>query len=223
MSCVEKTHAIIKKVGNKHCVFSEDGTKNLGCSDTHEGAVKRLQQVEHFKKVKGMNYENAFKNMAKALKSDIEGAQATAGNSLEDKMRRGSIAGQRSVRLLDKADHFPVLTIDQAKSSLHRAFSLTAVPVWYNGSLDDLREEVYVGAVGCHPGLANFNVKIPADQPVALSDGQPSPETKSRQSKTQPMSSLMRLESRDQTFRVPHNNSLRLLRSPQRDKSLLVS
>lgn len=177
MSCVEKTQAIIKKVGNKHCVFSEDGTKNLGCSDTHEGAVKRLQQVEHFKEAKGMNYENAFKNMAKALKADID-SQATPGSSLEDKMRRGSIAGQRSARLLDNADHFPVLTLDQAKSSLHRAFSLTAVPVWYNGSLDDLREEVYVGTVGRHPTLANFNVKIPAEQAVALSDGQTSPETK---------------------------------------------
>lgn len=178
MSCVEKTEAIIKKVGSKFCVFSEDGTKNLGCSDTHEGAVKRLQQVEYFKKVKGMNYESAFKNMAKALKADIESNQVKPGNSLEDKIRFGTIAGQRSGRLLDKADHFPVLTLDQAKSSLRRAFSLTAVPVWYNGSLDDLREEVYVGAVGSHPSLANLGVKIPAEQAVALSDGQTPSETK---------------------------------------------
>jgi hypothetical protein len=174
---MEKTEAIIKKVGSKWCVFSHDGTKNLGCSDSHSGAVQRLAQVEYFKKVKGMNYANAFKNMAKALKTDIE-SQPKGTDSLENKMRRGTIAGQRSGRLLDNADHFPVLTLDQAKSSLHRAFTLTAVPVWYNGQIDQLREEVYVGAVGRYPALANFNVKVPAEQAVALSDGQIAPETK---------------------------------------------
>lgn len=38
----------IVKRGNKHCVVSEKG-KNLGCSPSHGGAVKRLAQVEYFK------------------------------------------------------------------------------------------------------------------------------------------------------------------------------
>lgn len=38
----------IKKKGNQWCVESESG-KNLGCSDSEDGAHKRLAQVEYFK------------------------------------------------------------------------------------------------------------------------------------------------------------------------------
>lgn len=178
---MEKTEAKIKKVGNQWCVFSKDGTKNLGCSDTREGAVKRLGEVEHFKKSKGsqnMNYQDAFKNMAKAMDDEFtpeDAPEQTQARSLEDRLRRGTIAGVASARLLDGADHFPVLTVEQAQSSLARAFKLTDTPVWYSGSLDELREEVFVGAVTRHPQLADANVKVPVA--VALSDGQTDPET----------------------------------------------
>lgn len=46
-SLMEKQATIVKEDG-KYCVKSHTG-KNLGCSDTHEGAVKRLRQVEFFK------------------------------------------------------------------------------------------------------------------------------------------------------------------------------
>lgn len=42
-----KEGTIVEENG-KYCVKSHTG-KNLGCSDTHEGAVKRLRQVEFFK------------------------------------------------------------------------------------------------------------------------------------------------------------------------------
>lgn len=41
---------MIKKEGNKYVVHSEHGNKNLGSSDTKEGALKRLRQVEYYKK-----------------------------------------------------------------------------------------------------------------------------------------------------------------------------
>jgi hypothetical protein len=41
---------VLKKVGNEYCVFSEDGEKKLGCYPTREEALKRLRQVEFFKK-----------------------------------------------------------------------------------------------------------------------------------------------------------------------------
>lgn len=40
---------MIKKKGNKYQVVSEKTGKNLGTSDTKEGALKRLRQVEYFK------------------------------------------------------------------------------------------------------------------------------------------------------------------------------
>lgn len=46
-SLMEKEGTIVEENG-KYCVKSHTG-KNLGCSDTHEGAVKRLRQVEFFK------------------------------------------------------------------------------------------------------------------------------------------------------------------------------
>jgi hypothetical protein len=41
--------ARIVKRGKKHCVVSEDGSKNLGCSPSRGGAERRLEQVEYFK------------------------------------------------------------------------------------------------------------------------------------------------------------------------------
>jgi len=39
---------IKKKKGKGYCVVSHKG-KNLGCSKSKKGAVKRLRQVEYFK------------------------------------------------------------------------------------------------------------------------------------------------------------------------------
>ena len=48
-----KSIAVIKKEGDKWCVFSENSKRNLGCSSSKEGAVQRLRQVEYFKRSKG--------------------------------------------------------------------------------------------------------------------------------------------------------------------------
>lgn len=44
--------AVIKKSGSKFCIFSKKG-KKLGCYSSKDKAVKRLQQIEFFKKTKG--------------------------------------------------------------------------------------------------------------------------------------------------------------------------
>lgn len=191
---MDKSIARIVKKGNQWCVVSEDGSKNLGCSKTHEGAVKRLQQVEYFKHTKGneMNYEQAFRNMAKSLSgkdinpADIGNAPESRPNSvaipsesiITEGFSSGSIAGQTSVKLLDKKDHFPVFTETQARSSMSRAMQLGEVPVWYSGSLDDLRKEVFIGISKAHPSLvSSLNVNVPASRIVALSDGATPAET----------------------------------------------
>lgn len=64
---MDKITAVIKKQGNKYCVFSKDG-KKLGCSDTEEGAKKRLKQVEYFKHAKSQpDYgpDNSFRQPQK--------------------------------------------------------------------------------------------------------------------------------------------------------------
>ena len=181
-----KANAIIRKVGNKFCVFSKDG-KNLGCSNTREGAEKRLKQVEFFKH-KGssnMNYNEAFDKFAKALNKDftpheIGGAPNATPNkvdvhsetlSVADSLRTGSIAGFASDRLLDKKEHFSVFTQTQAQSSMARVMQLSEIPSWYNGTLVELRQEVYAGINKVHPGI-DLNVKVSAEMAVALSDGE---------------------------------------------------
>src|SRR5690242_5523818 len=75
---MDKASARIVKKGDQWCVVSEDGSKNLGCSDSKEGAQKRLREVEYFKHAKGqdMNYEQAFRNMAKSINSgDVNPAE----------------------------------------------------------------------------------------------------------------------------------------------------
>lgn len=57
----EETEAKLKAVSSqvkakivlengKYCVKSEDGSKDLGCYDTKDEAVKRLAQIEYYKK-----------------------------------------------------------------------------------------------------------------------------------------------------------------------------
>ena len=43
--------SVIKKEGSKYCIFSKNG-KKLSCHDTREDAVKRLRQIEFFKRQK---------------------------------------------------------------------------------------------------------------------------------------------------------------------------
>ena len=190
---MHKAIAVIRKVGDKYCVFSKDG-KNLGCSTSREGAEKRLKQVEFFKQ-KGsadMNYENAFNNLAKALGEGFTPDQVGSAPestprkvnvhsetlSVADSLKTGSIAGYSSERLLDQKEHFPVITQTQAQSSMARVMQLSEAPSWYSGNLVELRQEVYIGIARLHPGL-ELNVRIPAEMAVALSDGE-TPATTSK-------------------------------------------
>lgn len=135
-----------------------------------------------------MNYEKAFENMAKALKLGESVDPANVGGapdsrprqvelSVEDSLRCGTIAGKESPRLLDRRDHFPVMTENQAKSAITRSMQLSDVPMWYRGTLENLREEVYLGAIATHPHLRDMNVPVPAEQALALSDGETGSET----------------------------------------------
>jgi len=81
--------------------------------------------------------------------------------------------------LLDKKEHFPIITHTQAQSSMARVMQLVDVPAWYAGTLNELRQEVYAGINRMHPKI-ELNIRVPAEQVVALSDG----ETPSELSKT---------------------------------------
>ena len=50
---IELVEKVVVKKGKKWCVYSKDRTRNLGCSTTKGGAIRRLQQVEFFKHQKG--------------------------------------------------------------------------------------------------------------------------------------------------------------------------
>lgn len=41
---------MIKKRGDKYCVYGEAGKRNLGCYYTKAMAEKRLKQIEYFKR-----------------------------------------------------------------------------------------------------------------------------------------------------------------------------
>jgi hypothetical protein len=184
---MDKALARIVKRGSQWCVVSEDGSKNLGCSPTREGAVQRLRQVEHFKNTKGshMDYNQAFNNMGKALSSEIDPSKICATpdsqprlvNHVSQSLSIGTIAGKPSDKLLDKKEHFPVTTETQARSSLTRVMQLKTAPVWYRGSLEELQNDVYQGAIAAHPACVNTNVQISIDKVIALSDGQTPAET----------------------------------------------
>lgn len=104
-----------------------------------------------------MNYQDAFINIAKSLK--IEPIDS-------DVSHVGTIAGLPSPRLLDRKEHFPVITETQARSAISRASKLREIPMWYGGTLTELREDIFSGIAKIHPDLA-----------TALSDGKTKPDT----------------------------------------------
>lgn len=179
---MDNAKATIKKVGDKYCVYSQDGSKNLGCSDSLEGAKKRLQQIEYFKHVKGqdMDYNQVFANMGKAFNNENSQPEKLEVHSetlnVSNSLKNGSIAGMTSTRLLDKRDHFPIVTETQARSSFSRAMTLREVPSWYNGTLSELRQEVYANINQKHPGI-DLRINIAVDKVLALSDGKTPSET----------------------------------------------
>ena len=187
-----KTKAIIRKVGEQFCVFSHSG-KNLGCSKTRQGAQERLREVEYFKHTnKGslnMNYKDALHQLGKTLsKLDPKTLGQTPPGTpvsidvpsetltLTQKIRPGTIAGLPSVNVLDAKDHFTSITKTQAQSSMSRVLLLTNTPVWYSGSISQLRQEVHAGVQKIH-GDFQLNIRVPIEQAVALSDGQTPAET----------------------------------------------
>jgi len=44
---LQRTRAVIRKVGNEYCIFSKEG-KKLGCHKTRQEALKRLREIEFF-------------------------------------------------------------------------------------------------------------------------------------------------------------------------------
>lgn len=184
---MEKTTAVIRQVGDEFCVFSKEG-KNLGCSTSREGAEERLRQVEFFKH-KGSSSMDYFDNFTKAYNASLDPksiGQSPSSSpkeikiaselSVTENLRSGTLANRQCAKLLDNKDHFPVTTPTQAQSSMVRVLQLTEVPNWYNGTLAELRQEVYDGVTSTHPDI-QFNVRIPVNQVVALSDGQVESET----------------------------------------------
>lgn len=192
---MDQTKGTIRKVGSQYCVFSKDGSRKFGCFKSREAAEKRLGEIEHFKKSKGTdtmnnenNYEGAFTNMAKALNLGEEVSPEEIGQAPSDRPRQvdvgaslglnGTIAGRKSPRVVDQREHFPVTTEVQAQSSMIRAMQMNTVPVWYTGTLDNLREEVWVGVLSKHPALAQgLTVPVTVEQALALSDGEEAAET----------------------------------------------
>ena len=134
------------------------------------------------------NYDKLFDNMGKSIAegfslTEADAIKASSPKSLDigsdkltvaDSFKHGTIAGRPSERLLDKKDHFPVITQTQAQSSMNRVMQLVEVPNWYRGDLDELRLEVYNGIASVHEDI-ELNVKVAAEQALALSDGHSEP------------------------------------------------
>lgn len=173
---MEKINAKIIKRGNQWCLVSKDGTKNLGCFISKKAAEQRLRQIEYFKHSKGsyMNYNDFFNNFSKFIVDPKTIGQVVESKNLN--LQTGTIANRASDRLLDRKDHFPVTTEVQARSSMVRVLQLTEVPDWYNGTIAELRKEIYDNILSFHPDL-KLNVNVPVEQTIALSDGQSPAQT----------------------------------------------
>jgi len=50
---MDKAQGIIRKVGSEWCIFSKKSGKRLSCHPSRKAALKRLRQIEFFKRQKG--------------------------------------------------------------------------------------------------------------------------------------------------------------------------
>lgn len=141
------------------------------------------------------SYDKFFTNMASAMSAgDVDPTVAggvpqevdSVVSTVEDSLRVGTLAGQISARVLDGKVHFPVTTETQARSSMARAMQLGESPAWYNGTVSELRLEIYNSIISAHSEITDFNVNVPAEQAVGLSDGQ-EPSTTTIQSVKDPV------------------------------------
>ena len=82
---------VIKKTPNKQewCVYSKTSNKNLGCSDSKKGAVKRLGQVEYFKSINEENLEEISAMSAGNIQgSPISSSFQEEGLSYQEKITK---------------------------------------------------------------------------------------------------------------------------------------
>jgi len=66
---------IIRKTGNKYCLYSKKSNRNLGCYPSKKGAKKREQQVNYFKSIKEDGVANSM---------GAGGIQGFVGNAFSD-------------------------------------------------------------------------------------------------------------------------------------------
>lgn len=181
---MDRTYGKIVKKGSQFCVVSEDGSKNLGCYSTKEAAVKRLGEVEFFKKQKGKGTEMTRRPsdeelLAKALggpkvvdtKSVTSKPSAlrddpAGGRTKTDLAGAGTVAGITSEKVIDGKDHFPISTENAAKSAVHRVSRLNQSPDWFMGTVAELAELVGRGVSDKHPTL-NVSVAMQFDRVLA--------------------------------------------------------
>lgn len=154
---MERTNAVIRKVGKEYCVFSKDG-KNLGCSPTREGATKRLREIEHFKSKGKSDMSDFHPDMFGTPSQDNVKAVTPLKTGRVQMSRTGTIAGRLSKRILDTREHFPIENENQAQSAVHRVSNLRQVPAWYSGTVSTLQKEVFLGVAARYP-----NIRIPVD------------------------------------------------------------
>jgi hypothetical protein len=144
---MQRSISKIIKRGSQWCVVCKDGAKNLGCFPTEQEARKRLNEVEFFKKKSGAmdKLEQMFEKLGKGQNDNLAKALK--------KERIGTVAGEESPHIRDRASHFPIRTTDQARSAAHRVMNLSQSPDWFGGSYVELREIVLAGIKKNFPDL----------------------------------------------------------------------
>lgn len=63
------------------------------------------------------------------------------------------IFDDKSSKVTDKKDHFPIDTIGRARNALARAGAFTKAPAWYKGSLEQFKKSVKSAVKKAYPSI----------------------------------------------------------------------
>lgn len=88
MEIFENLVGVVRKQGNKFCIFSKSG-KKLSCHETRQEAVKRLGQIEFFKRHGAVTAKIVAKESPDMRQ--VECSDSVKASSVDDILERNTL------------------------------------------------------------------------------------------------------------------------------------
>jgi len=175
---MHQAQAVIKEQNGQYYIYSHKGKKIGGPYDSKDAAEKRLREIEHFKNKGNIMFDDFIEDFTKAAKLSKDPAPGDEDFSLQQNKKKakklpsdpaggrtktdlvGVVAGVKSSLVIDKKEHLPINTEDQATSAALRVTWMNDPPAWFSGTAKELKSMVLNAIAFKYPDL-RVTMKLP--------------------------------------------------------------